>query len=205
MIRSALSTSRASQLRLTSKLDLATRAGALLHNKEEALQRERVRLEGHADRTQQRWIDQCQTASNWLLRSSALGATGEISSAVQQMQPQASITIAWQHSMGLNYPGRVECTPAMAINLSSTAAIVPAAKAYQQALIAGADHAAAAAAVQRLDDELSNTRRRRRAIERRLQPRLEEQLHALGLDLDEREREAAIRTQIAKRQRTPQS
>jgi vacuolar-type H+-ATPase subunit D/Vma8 len=44
---------------------------------------------------------------------------------------------------------------------------------------------------------VSNTRRRRRAIEQRLRPRLESQLHKLDLDLDERDRDAAVRTQLA--------
>ncbi len=113
----------------------------------------------------------------------------------------AEVTVAWQTAMGVTYPGDVTCMAATTPTLTSTAALVPTTAEYQAALTAGAEHAAATAALNRLETELSNTRRRRRAIEQRLQPRLETQLHQLDLDLDERDRDAAVRTHLATQQK----
>lgn len=201
MTRTTTSVNRASRLELRAKLDLARRAIDLLRNKEEALRREQARLEGHASRTEQEWTKRCHDATTWLLRSRALGASDEIAAMRDHSAEPATITIAWQSAMGVTYPGAVTCTPGAPTAPTSTAALVPTATAYQDALIAGATHAAAATALQRLQDELSNTRKRRRAIEQRLQPELEGQLHQLDLDLDERDRDAAVRTQLATRHR----
>ena len=202
MTRITRTANRSARLHLRANLDLARHAVELLHNKEEALQREQARLEGHAKRTEQQWLDHCHDASTWLLRARALGASSEVTSMLDDAFQPAEVTVAWQAAMGVTYPGEVHCTPATPPNLTSTAALVPTTTAYQTALTAGAEHAAATAALHRLETELSNTRRRRRAIEQRLQPRLETQLHQLDLDLDERDRDAAVRTQLATRHRS---
>ena len=201
MTRTSSTINRASRLQLRTKLDLARHAIDLLRNKEEALRREQARLEGHAHRTEQEWTARCGDATTWLLRARALGASSEIAAMLDYPSEPAVVTIRWQSAMGVAYPGAVNCTPGAPTAPTTTAAMVPAAAAYQDALIAGATHAAATTALQRLEDELSNTRKRRRAIEQRLQPRLETQLHQLDLDLDERDRDAAVRTQLATRHR----
>ena len=201
MTRTSSTINRASRLQLRTKLDIARHAIDLLRNKEEALRREQARLEGHAHRTEQEWTARCGDATTWLLRARALGASSEIAAMLDYPSEPAVVTIRWQSAMGVAYPGAVNCTPGAPTAPTTTAAMVPAAAAYQDALIAGATHAAATTALQRLEDELSNTRKRRRAIEQRLQPRLETQLHQLDLDLDERDRDAAVRTQLATRHR----
>lgn len=199
MSRPAPAVNRATRLRLQAQLDLAHHAGELLHNKEEALQHERTRLQGHATRTEHNWHDQCHKASELLLRARALGASAEIARVLDDSTRPATITTDWQTAMGVTYPGTVRAIPGEPPQLTQTAALVPAVTAYQAALEAGTQHAAAAAALDRLETELATTRRRRRAIERRLQPRLQNQLHQLDLTLDERDRSAALRTQLATR------
>ena len=204
MTRITRNANRSARLQLRANLDLASHAVELLHNKEEALQREQARLEGHAKRTEKQWQDHCREANTWLLRSRALGASSEIATIVDDAFRPAEVTIAWETAMGVTYPGKVHCAKAIAPTLTSTAALVPTATSYQEALAAGAEHAASTAALHRLETELSNTRRRRRAIEQRLQPRLETQLHQLDLDLDERDRDAAVRTHLATRHKSTQ-
>jgi vacuolar-type H+-ATPase subunit D/Vma8 len=201
MTRTTSTINRASRLQLRTRLDLARHAIDLLRNKEEALRREQARLEGHASRTEQDWTSRCADATSCLLRARALGASAEIADMLDHPSEPAAITIGWQGAMGVAYPGAVDCTPGAPTALTTTAALVPAAAAYQDALISGATHAAATTAIQRLEDELSTPRKRRRAIEQRLQPRLETQLHQLDLDLDDRDRDTAVRTQLATRRK----
>jgi V/A-type H+-transporting ATPase subunit D len=91
----------------------------------------------------------------------------------------------------------VECRPEPTEGQSATAALGPTTEAFGRALEAGAAHASAQAALERLDRELGATRRRRRAIEQRLMPDLEASLHRLDVELDERDREAAVRGRLA--------
>lgn len=192
---------RAGRLRLMARLQLARHGADLLHSKEEALQRERVRLEGHVARTQQQWEHSCRDAASWLLRSRALGASGEIASIITRGPGPAAVTTHWQTSMGITYPGGVDCTPAPDPVVTSTAALRPTIDSYRLAFQAAAEHASTTAALRRLNTELAGTRRRRRAIEQRLVPRLESALHDLDLHLDEQDRDEALRVHIANSQR----
>lgn len=189
----------ADRLRLLERLELATRAAELLHSKEEALERERVRLEGHATRAREEWTQRCSDASARLLRARMLGASDELAHLVTVGAPPASIEPHWQTSMGIAYPGSVDCSPGAAPTVTSTAALRPAIDAYGRALQAAAKHAAASLAARRLEAELADTRRRRRAIEDHLQPSLEHELHRLDLHLDELDRDEALRVRMATR------
>lgn len=191
---------RAERLHLLRRTELAHHAADLLHSKEKALERERVRLEAYAARTGDRWVETCRDATTWLLRARLLGASGELATLIDHPSDPATFTADWQHSMGIVYPGRVDCVPGPRPRVGSTAALGPAADAYGQALRAAAQHAATSAAVRRLDAELLNTRRRRRAIEERLLPRLETELGQLDLYLDEQDREEALRVRLATEQ-----
>ena len=190
-------TSGAARLELMNRLELARHASELLHGKEQALQRERVRLAGHADRARRQWVESCERAAVWLQRARCLGASDELAVLVRQGGPPATVTIEWQTSMGITYPGSVRCDPGPLPPVTSTAALLPAAEAYRRALEAAAEHAATSAAVRRLDDELAATRRRRRAIEEHLQPTLDAARRALDLHLDELDREEALRVRVA--------
>jgi vacuolar-type H+-ATPase subunit D/Vma8 len=188
---------RAGRLQLVTRLELAHHAGDLLHSKEEALERERARLGGHAARAQADWREQCEQAAARLAMARTLGASDEVTELIGTSAGPATVTPRWQTSMGIVYPGSVECSPGPTPTLSSTAALGPAIEAYRGALDAAATTAATTAAVDRLDAELAATRRRRRAIEERLSPRLERQLDELDLHLDELDREEALRVQVA--------
>ena len=194
-------TSGAARLQLMTRLELARHASELLHGKEQALQRERVRLEGHADRASRQWVESCERAAGWLQRARCLGASDELAALVEQGSRSATVTIEWQTSMGITYPDDVECVPAAPSDLFSTAALGPATDAHHRALEHGATHAATVAALERLDSELAATRRRRRAITDRLVPALEADLDDLELHLDEQDREEALRVRLATGQR----
>lgn len=200
MIGAAPTLTRAARLQLTARLEFARHAVGLLHSKEEALARERVRLAGHADRSRDEWHRRIHEAASWLVRARTLGATDELTALIARRPTSAAMTAHWQTSMGTAYPGSVECTPGGRPTLTSTAALASTTDHYRLALQAAATHAGATAAIRRLDAELGNTRRRRRAIEERLEPRLETELVALDLHLDELDREEALRVRIAKEQ-----
>jgi V/A-type H+-transporting ATPase subunit D len=189
-------TSGAARLELMNRLELARHASELLHGKEQALQRERVRLEGHADRARRQWVESVERAGRWLLRARCLGASDELASLAEHPRP-ATVAIEWQTSMGITYPGAVECVPTTQTGLSSTAALRPAMDEHHRALEHAATHAATTAALARLDSELASTRRRRRAITDRLVPALEADLGDLELHLDEQDREEALRVRLA--------
>lgn len=191
---------RAGRLRLMARLNLARHGVDLLHSKEEALQRERTRLEGHVARTKQQWEQRCIDAAAWLLRSRALGASEELTSIVTRGPGSATVSANWQASMGITYPGVVDCTPGPEPTLTSTSALRPSIDAYRIALHSAAEHASTTTALHRLDAELDSTRRRRRAIEQRLVPDLEHTLHDLDLHLDEQDRDEALRVHLASAQ-----
>jgi vacuolar-type H+-ATPase subunit D/Vma8 len=202
VIDSATPRTRAGLLQLATRVARARRASELLSSKEEALERERVRLEGHAARARNAWIGQCRDAENELVRARMFGASDELALLVARGPTDlASIKPHWETSMGIAYPGSVECEPGERPAVTSTAALCQAIDAYRQALEAGVQHAAASAAVQRLDAELAATRRRRRAIEDRLQPALEKAWRELDLHLDELDRDEALRVRIATRRK----
>jgi V/A-type H+-transporting ATPase subunit D len=193
----SVAANRAERLHLIERLELARHAAELLHGKEQALQRERVRLEAHADRSRNEWVRSCEEASLWLQRARCLGGSEEISMLAAQCSQPAEVTISWQSSMGITYPDSVECTAARQPGLTSTAALGPATDAHHEALRNAATHASTTAALTRLDAELASTRRRRRAITERLVPSLEARLDDLDLHLDERDREEALRVRLA--------
>jgi vacuolar-type H+-ATPase subunit D/Vma8 len=198
MIGVALRT-RAERQRLINRLALVERAADLLRSKEEALERERVRLGGHEVRTREEWTRQWSRSTTELLRAKALGAGVELDRIARgPIESPATFTPDWQRSMGIAYPGSVTCDPGAPPAVTSTAALRPATDAICEALTAGAQHAAAAGAVRRLDAELRVTRRRRRALEEHLQPTLEAARRSLDLHLDELDRDEALRVRLAR-------
>ncbi len=188
---------RADRLRLRDRVQLARRAGHLLRSKEEALERERDRLEGHLARAQAEWRTRMEAATAALVRARTLGASAELAGLASAGPATAQVTPEWQTSMGITYPGAVACAPGPEPAVTSTAGLRPAIDAYRAALVAAATVAAATQAEHRLDAELAQTRRRRRAVEDRLLPDLLEAAHRLDLHLDELDREEAQRVRTA--------
>jgi V/A-type H+-transporting ATPase subunit D len=187
----------ADRLRLIRRRELASHAGELLGSKEEALERERARLEGHASRSGDEWSRRCEEAATELVRARLLGASDELARLVASGAASATVEPDWQTSMGIAYAGSVACTSGESPQVTSTAALRPAIEAFRRALESGAQHAAASLALRRLDRELADTRRRRRAIDDHLRPSLDRQLHDLDLRLDEIDRDEALRVRLA--------
>jgi V/A-type H+-transporting ATPase subunit D len=178
---------RADRLRLLRRIAVAEHAAELLQSKEEALERERDRLEGYARRADEEWRDAASAAARALVRARLMGAADELGAHVPASVP-AVVRPDWQVSMGVTYPGSVGVEPGASVPLVSTAALGPAVDRYRDAL---------SAAARRLDAELVATRRRRRALEDRLVPSLRHASHELDLHLDELDRDEATRVRIA--------
>ena len=138
---------RSGRLLVRRRLEMSERAGELLHQKEEALRRERVRLQGHASRTQTAWDHRCAELDRWVARIRLLGGSVELSEIAATRDTEASMTCRWQTAMGVEYPGDVTAEPGPAPRATATAAFGPAIDACRAALIAGAELAAAARAV----------------------------------------------------------
>jgi V/A-type H+-transporting ATPase subunit D len=187
---------RADRLRLLRRIAVAEHAAELLQSKEEALERERDRLEGYARRADEEWRDAASAAARALVRARLMGAADELGAHVPASVP-AVVRPDWQVSMGVTYPGSVGVEPGASVPLVSTAALGPAVDRYRDALSAAARRSATATAVRRLDAELVATRRRRRALEDRLVPSLRHASHELDLHLDELDRDEATRVRIA--------
>ena len=104
--------------------------------------------------------------------------------------------LTWRRSLGVAYPSdaevRIPPTPDL-IAPGGSSALPIAASAYGRAVEAGAHFAAARSALDRVEAELASTTRRLRALERRWIPAHEQALAALALELDEIEREDAVR------------
>lgn len=186
---------RAGRLRLLARRDVAGRASELLQSKEEALERERARLEGYARRAGDEWRVSIDTVHDALVRARMLGGCDEIDR-VSVDQP-ARIVIDWQTSMGIAYPADVDVERGRGFAPVSTAALRPVIDCAGTALDAAVRHAAASLAVRRIESELVATRRRRRAIDDRMLPSLDAQLHRLELHLDELDRAEAMRVRLA--------
>lgn len=194
---SAPASTPADRLRLRRRIEIARRAVDLLRNKEEALDREHVRLRSHASRAVERWREDLDTATTALVRAQMLGGSDEVTRLVAAGRSDATVTIEWVRSMGIEFPGDVTGEPGERPLLTSTAALIPTAEAFAVALRSAADAAAATEAVRRLEVELSATRRRRRSVDEHHLPELEATEHRLELRLDELDREEALRTRIA--------
>lgn len=122
--------------------------------------------------------------------------SGQLELAVFHVSEQADVRLAWRRSLGVTYPSDVEVrlppTPDL-VAPGGSAALPQAAAAYGRAVEAGARLAASRSALERMDAELAATARRLRALERRWIPAHEDALAKRTLELDETEREDALR------------
>jgi V/A-type H+-transporting ATPase subunit D len=189
---------RTSRLRLRRSLDTAVRAIGVLEQKIQVLTREQRRLRHHALDTGQQWEAAARDADLWLQRSLVLGGNTQVALAATLARGErAEAAVTWRSVMGVAYPTEAHVIPAKAPPLGSlarTAALVEAAAAHRQAVVAALDQAAAQRALDLLERELLVTRRRLRALEHRWVPRLNERLTAVELALAAEEQEDAVRT-----------
>jgi V/A-type H+-transporting ATPase subunit D len=132
----------------------------------------------------------------WLRRALLIGGQRSFELAVFYVPEPANVRLEWRRPLGLTYASdadvRLPPTPDL-VAPGGTAALPVAAGAFGRAVEAGARFAATRSALDRLDAELAATARRLRALERRWIPAYEQALAALALELDENEREDALR------------
>jgi len=187
---------RAGRPWLVHRLAVARRGAEVLEDKRHGLLRERARLAAIVDEARATWEHAVREAETWLLRALLISGQRSFELAVFHVPEPAEAHLAWRRSLGVAYPSAAEVrlppTPDL-VAPGGSAALPAAAAAYGRALEAGADFAAARSALERVDAELAATTRRLRALERRWIPAHEEALARLALELDETEREDAVR------------
>jgi V/A-type H+/Na+-transporting ATPase subunit D len=184
-----------------NRLELAERGVTLLEEKLQLLASLRDELQRKADDTRRDWQRCCREADQWGLRAMLLGGRGAIDLALPG--GSATVTVQWATTTGVRYPGTARCAlPAendpCVIHTSS--ASVRAAQAYRAAVEAAAEHGAAQRAFDIVQREFKVTRLRARALSRHWLPRLREELARIELELDEQDRDAAIRVRVVHRE-----
>ncbi|MFB7510938.1 V-type ATP synthase subunit D [Streptomyces broussonetiae] len=191
-------TGRAGRLRLRRSLATALRGADLLERKLRLLlDREHAerRAAEEADRI---WRDRLAEADAWLVRGVLLGGERALADAVPV--DRAFIDVEWDALMGVRHPATVAWTAPVRSPTEPTpsnTALAHAETAYLAAVPAAAEHAAHTAAAQLLAAEAERTRQRVRALRRHWIPRLENQLSAVELALEEAEHEEAVRRRWA--------
>jgi V/A-type H+/Na+-transporting ATPase subunit D len=195
-LRLSVPPGRAGRLWLVQRLDTARHGADLLDRKLRILEAELARRQAAAARTAAHW-DQCQAdAQAWLLRAALSG--GERAIRLADDGQAADVTISYESTMGLRYPGQARCSRAAATT-GDGPVVAGVRQAHLSALIAAAGHAAAARAVRIVGDEVETTRYRVRAIQDRWIPGLEQALAGVTFTLEELERADAARLRLAGR------
>jgi V/A-type H+-transporting ATPase subunit D len=184
-------TGRAGRLTLLRRLHTARAGVDLLERKRRILAGELADLDRLTERTAVAWREAATEAARWLARSRELDGVERLD-ACAPAEP-ARVAVDERVAMGVRYPRDATAQPPPPGALSGSSALLVTAAAHRTALAAAARHAAAARARALVAAELEATAGRRRALERRWIPRLAGQLHRLELQLDELEREEAVR------------
>jgi V/A-type H+/Na+-transporting ATPase subunit D len=188
---------RAGRIWLRRRLSAAERGREQLDRKLRVLVVEQAKLRAVAESYRRQWVRACGDGSDWLLRAALLG--GE--DAIRQASPREPVTVSvtWANTVGVHHPQDVAIADdidAATAGLSN-AALTPAIRAFQQAMIAGVRTAAADEAVRRVDAEIAVTRRRMRALDKRWLPWLHEALAQRELALEQAEQEDGVRLRRA--------
>jgi V/A-type H+-transporting ATPase subunit D len=173
---------------LRHRLEVADRAAELLELKVRALLDEQRRLTDESEVLVGRWRAQVRDADEWLLRTVLAGGRRAVRLAAPAEPGDA--TVGWTTSMGVRYPDTASYLPppSTEAEVDTGAAVVRAREAYRLALDTAVRHAAALGAAEAVAREVATSRRRLRALHERRLPDLRAELHALELDLEERER-----------------
>ncbi|HME47837.1 V-type ATP synthase subunit D [Mycobacterium sp.] len=185
---------------LIDRLELAERGVTLLEEKLQLLSSLRDRLQRRVDETRRDWQSSCREADTWGLRATLLGGQR----AVELAAPtgHAAVSVGWATTAGVRYPDTAQCVlppendPTV---IHTGSASVRAAQAYRAAVVAAADHAAAQSALATVEREFGTTKLRVRALSRHWLPRLRRELARVELELEEQDRDAAIRVRLTHR------
>jgi V/A-type H+-transporting ATPase subunit D len=177
----------------------------VLDDKRRGLLRERARFAEIVDEARDAWEHAVREAEVWLRRAVLISGQRSLELAIFHVPEQADVRLAWRRSLGFTYPSDAEVrlppTPDL-VAPGGSAALPTAAAAYGRAVEAGARYGTARSALERMDAELASTTRRLRALERRWIPAHEEALARRRLELDETEREDALRERWFAERRT---
>jgi V/A-type H+/Na+-transporting ATPase subunit D len=193
---------RMGRLWVLNRLDLAERGVTLLEQKLHLLTALQEELRRRAEQSRHGWQQACREADLWGLRAVLLGGQNAIDLAV--VTAPASVTVQWAITAGVRYPDVAACVlppendPAVIYPISAS---VRAARAYRAAVVAAAECAAAQSAVKTIEREVHTTRLRVRALSRHWLPLLRQELARIELELEEEDRDEAIRVRLVGRQR----
>ena len=193
---------RMGRLWVLNRIDLAERGVTLLEQKLQLLTTLREELQPKAEQSRHDWLQACREADRWGLRVVLLGGQNAIDLAVTTAP--ASVTVQSAVTVGVRYPDVAVCVlpperdPAV---IYPTSASVQATRAYRSAVVAAAKCAAAQAAFRTVEQEVYTTRLRVRALSTHWLPLLKQELARIELELEEEDRDGAIRVRLVGRQR----
>ncbi|MFH8520423.1 V-type ATP synthase subunit D [Streptomyces gelaticus] len=191
-------TGRAGRLRLRRSLATALRGADLLERKARLLLDRECAERRVAEEAGFVWRNRLAEADSWLVRGVMLSGERALAEAVPE--GQASVEVRWDTLMGVRHPAAMAWAgPARspAEPTPPNTALAHAETAYRAAVRAAAEHAAHQAAADLLAAEAERTRQRVRALRRRRIPRLQSELAAVELALEEAEHEEAVRRRWA--------
>jgi V/A-type H+-transporting ATPase subunit D len=183
------------------RLDLAERGVTLLEQKLHLLTALKEELQRRAEQSRRDWHQACREADMWGLRAVLLGGQDAIDLAVTTTT--ASVTVQWAVTAGVRYADVAACQlpaeddPAV---IYATSASVQANRAYRAAVVAAARCAAAHSAFRAVEKEVYTTRLRARALSRHWLPLLQQELARIELELEEGDRDGAVRVRLVGRQ-----
>ena len=193
---------RMGRLWVLNRLDLAERGVTLLEQKLHLLTALQEELQRRAEQSRRDWEQACREADTWGLRAVLVGGQQAIDLAITTAP--ASVTVQWAITAGVRYPDVATCVlppqddPAV---ICPTSASVQAARAHRAAVVAAAVCAVAQSASRTVEREVHTTRLRARALSRHWLPLLRQELARIELELEEEDRDAAIRVRLVGRQR----
>ncbi len=193
---------RMGRMWVLNRLDLAERGVMLLEQKLHLLTALQEELQRKAEQSRHDWQQACRKADMWGLRAVLLGGQNAIELAVTTAP--ASVTVRWAVTAGVRYPDVAVCVlppendPVVTY---LTSASVQAARAYRAAVVAAAKCAAAQSSFRTVEQEVHTTRLRVRALSRHWLPQLQQELARIELELEEEDRDEAIRVRLVGRQR----
>ena len=193
---------RMGRLWVLNRLDLAERGVTLLEQKLHLLTELQEELRRRAEQSLHDWQQACREADMWGLRAALLGGQNAIDLAATSAP--ASVNVQWAVTAGVRYPDVADCIlpleddPAV---IYTTSASVQATRAYRAAVVAAAECAAAQLAMRTVKREVDTTRLRARALSRHWLPLLRQELARIELELEEQDRDGAIRVRLVGRQR----
>jgi vacuolar-type H+-ATPase subunit D/Vma8 len=168
----------------------------VLDQKRQALLREQQRLAEDLAGIARAWDLKAREATTRNDRALALAGERRLRLAALHTPVECRVEVAWRTVFPAAASVGFGPAPDL-VALGGGAGVALAARAHAEAVTAAAAAAAAQAAYDAVTAELTATTRRQRAIERRWIPSHEEELHRLGLALDEREREDIARVRWA--------